>query len=79
MTDPPRTEFLWRQNPNLNKVEKIRFRDGRHMITSKQKLVVGIDGWDDRSNSALPLPLGSQCNLSDRTSRLRNSEKQRSS
>jgi hypothetical protein len=29
MTDLPRTEFLWWQNPSLNEVEKIRFRDNR--------------------------------------------------
>jgi hypothetical protein len=75
---PPRTEFFWRQNPSLNEVEKIRFRDNGHMITSEQKLAVGIDGRDDRSNDALPLPLGSRCNLSGGTSGLRNSEKQRS-
>ena len=57
-TDPPRTEFLWQQNPSLNKVKKIRFRDDRHMITSERKLAVGVDGRDDRSNGALPLPLG---------------------
>jgi hypothetical protein len=72
VTDPPRTEFLWRQNPSLNEVEKIRFRDNGRVITSKWKLVVGFDGRDDRSNDALPLPLGSHCNLSGRTSGLRN-------
>jgi hypothetical protein len=74
--DPPRTKFLWWQNPSLNKVKKIRFRDNEHMITSEQKLDVGIDGWHDRSNDALPLLLGSHWNLSGGTSGLRNSEKQ---
>jgi hypothetical protein len=76
--DPPRTEFFWRLNPSLNKVKKIRFRDDGHMITSEQKLVVGIDRWDGRSNDALSLPLRSHCNLSGGTSGFRNSEKQRS-
>jgi hypothetical protein len=76
--DPPRTEFFWRQNPSLNKVKKIGFRDDRHMVTSEQKLAVRIDGWDHQNNDALSLPLGSHCNLSGRTSRLRNSRKQRS-
>jgi hypothetical protein len=76
--DPSRTEFFWRQNPSLNKVKKIRFRDNGNMITSERKLDVGIDGRDDRSNDALPLLLGSHCNLSGGTSGLRNSEKQRS-
>jgi hypothetical protein len=65
-------------NPNLKKVEKIRFRDDRHMITSERKLDVGVDGRDGRSNNALPLPLGSHCNLLGGTSGLRNLEKQRS-
>jgi hypothetical protein len=56
--DLPRTELFWLQNPSLNEMEKIRFRDNGHMITSERKLAVGIDGRDDRSNDALPLPLG---------------------
>jgi hypothetical protein len=59
-------------------VEKIRFRDNGHMITSERKLAVGIDGRDDRSNEALSIPLGSHCNLLGGTSGLRNLEKQRS-
>jgi hypothetical protein len=60
-------------------MKKIRLRDNRHMITSKWKLAVGIDERDDHSNDAMPLLLGSHCNLSGGMSRLRNSEKQRSS
>jgi hypothetical protein len=78
MIDPPRIEFLGWQNPSLNKVKKIRFRDNRQMVTSKQKLAVGIDGRDDHSSDALPLPLGSHCNLSGGTSGLKNLEEQRS-
>ena len=44
------------------------------MITSKWKLAVGIDGWNDRSNDALSLPLGSHRNLSGGMSGLENSE-----
>jgi hypothetical protein len=77
VADPPRTKFLWWKNPNLLKVEKVRFEDNRLVITSKQKLAVGIDGRDDRSNDALPLPLGSHCNLSGGMSGLRISGKQR--
>jgi hypothetical protein len=75
--DPPRTEFLWWQNPNLNKVEKVRFGDNRHVITSKRKLVVGVDGRDNRSNDVVPLPLGSHCNLLGGVSGLRILGKQR--
>jgi hypothetical protein len=73
--DSPRTDFFWRQNPNLNKVKKVRFGDNRHVVTSKQKLVVRIDGRDDRSNDVLPLPLGSHRNLSGGMSGLRILEK----
>jgi hypothetical protein len=76
--DPPRTKLFRHQNPNLNKVEKVRFGDNRHVVTSKRKLAVGVDGRDDRSNGALPLPLGSHRNLSGETSGLRISGKQRS-
>ena len=48
------------------------------MITSEWKLAVGIDGWNDRSNDALSLSLGSHRNLSGGTRGLKNSEKRRS-
>jgi hypothetical protein len=44
------------------------------VITSKWKLDVGIDGWNDRSNGALSLPLWSHCNLSGGMSGLKNLE-----
>jgi hypothetical protein len=49
------------------------------VITNERKLAVGIDGWNDRSNDALTLPLGSHHNLSGGASGLRNLEKHRSS
>jgi hypothetical protein len=68
--DPPRTELFWKKNPNLNKMEKVRFEDNRHVVTNKWKLAVGVDGRDDYSNGALPLPLGSHRNLLGGTSGL---------
>jgi hypothetical protein len=56
--DPPRAELLRKQNPNLNEMKKVRFRDDRHMVTSEGQLAVGVDGRDDCSSGALPLPLG---------------------
>jgi hypothetical protein len=44
------------------------------VITNERKLVVGIDGWNDRNNDALSLPLGSHDNLSGRASGLENLE-----
>jgi hypothetical protein len=57
MTDPPRAELLWKQNPNLNEMKKIRLINDRHEITSEGKLAIGVDGRDDCSSGALPLPL----------------------
>jgi hypothetical protein len=44
------------------------------VITSEWKLVVGIDGRNDRNGDALFLPLGSHLNLLGGTSGLENSE-----
>jgi hypothetical protein len=57
-TNPPRAELLRKQNPNLNEMKKIGFRNDRHVITSKGKLAVGLDGRDECSSGALPLSLG---------------------
>ena len=72
-TDPPRTELLRKQNPNLNEMKKVGFGDDRHMVTSEWKLAGGVDGRDDCSSGALPLPLGGHRDLFGRTSRLGNS------
>jgi hypothetical protein len=78
VADPPRIELLRKQNPNLNEMKKVGFRDDRHVVTSEWKLAVGVDGRDDCSSGALPLPLGGHCGLSGGTSRLKISGKQRS-
>jgi hypothetical protein len=78
VTDPPRTELFWKQNLNLNKVEKVRFGDNKHVVTSKWKLAIGVNGWDDCSSGALPLSRGSHRNLSGGVSGLRISGKRRS-
>jgi hypothetical protein len=70
VADLPRTELFWKQNSNLHKMENVRFRDNRHVVTSKWKLAIGVDGRGDCSNGALPLPLGSHHNLSGGTSGL---------
>jgi hypothetical protein len=77
--DPPRTELLRKQNPNLNEMKKVGFGDDRHVVTSEWKLAVGVDGRDDCSGGALPLPLGGHRDLSGGMSRLRISGKQRNS
>jgi hypothetical protein len=44
------------------------------VITSEWKLVVGIDGCNDRNGGSLSLPLGSHHNLSGGMNRLKNSK-----
>jgi hypothetical protein len=69
----PRAELLQKQNPNLNEMKKVGFRNDRHVVTSEWKLAIGVDGRDDCSSGALPLPLGGHRNLSGETSGLGNS------
>ena len=45
--DPPGTEFLRRKNSDGNKMEKIKLKNNRHMVTCERQLVVGIDGGND--------------------------------
>jgi hypothetical protein len=76
--DPLRTELLRKENPNLNKMKKVEFRDDRHVVTSEWELTVGVDGRDDCSSGALPLPLGGHRDLSGGTSELEIPGKQES-
>jgi hypothetical protein len=47
------------------------------LVTSERKLAIRVDGRDDCSSGALPLPLGGHRDLSGGTSRLGISGKQR--
>ena len=62
-TDPPRAKLLRRKNSDRDKMEKVRLRNNRHMITCKRQLAVGIDGRNNRSGGILTLPLGRHHNL----------------
>jgi hypothetical protein len=66
--DPPRTKLFWKQNRNLNNMEKVGFRDDKNVVTSEWKLAVGVDGRDDCSSGALPLPLRSHHDFLGKTS-----------
>jgi hypothetical protein len=57
-TNPPRTKLLGRKNSDIDKVEKIRLRNNRHMITCERQLAVGIDRRNDRSSKILDFRLG---------------------
>jgi hypothetical protein len=61
--DPPRTEFLWRKNSDGYEMEKVGFRDNRHVVTCERQLTVGIDRRNDRDGRTLGFPLGRHLNL----------------
>jgi hypothetical protein len=44
----PRTELHRRKNSDGHKMEKIRLRNNRHIVTCERQLTIGIDG---RNNS----------------------------
>jgi hypothetical protein len=44
VANPPRTELLWRKNPDGHEVEKVGFRNNRHVVTCKGQLAVGSIG-----------------------------------
>jgi hypothetical protein len=77
-TNPPRVELFWKKNPNFNEMKEVRFTNDRHMVTSEWKLTVGVDGRDDCSSGALPLPLWRHRDLSGGASRVEISGKQMS-
>jgi hypothetical protein len=62
-TNPPRTKLLGRKNPDIDKVDKIRLGNNRHMITCERQLAVGIDRRNDHSGRILVLPLRCHRNL----------------
>jgi hypothetical protein len=64
-TNPPRTKFFWRKNSNINKVEEIRLRNNRDMVSCERQLAIGVDRRDDHSRRILVLPLGRHRNLID--------------
>jgi hypothetical protein len=41
--DPPRIELLRGKNSDRNEMNKVGFRDNRHMVTCERQLTVGID------------------------------------
>jgi hypothetical protein len=70
-TNPPITKLFRRKNSNIDKVEEIRFRNNRHMVTCERQLAVGVDGRNDHRSRIWVLPLGRHHNL---VSRLKGSE-----
>jgi hypothetical protein len=75
--DPPRTEFLRRKNSDGYEMEKVGFRDNRHVVTCKRQLTVGIDRRNDCDGRTLGFPLGRHLNLAGERSRGSIAKKQR--
>jgi hypothetical protein len=61
--NPPRAKLLRRKNSDIDKVEKIRLRNNRHMITCERQLAVEINRRNDHSSRTLVLSLGCHHNL----------------
>ena len=60
--DLPRTEFLRGKNSDGYKMEKVGFRNNRHVVTCERQLTVGIDGGNDCGRRTLGFPLGRHLN-----------------
>jgi hypothetical protein len=78
-TDPPGTEFFWRKNSDGHEMEKVRFRNNRHMVTCERQLTVGIDGGNDCNGRTRSFLLGRHLNLAGERSGSRIARKQRGS
>jgi hypothetical protein len=66
--DPPRTELLRRKNSDGYEMEKVRFRDDKHVVTYERQLTVGIDRRNDCDRRTLGFPLGRHLNLASERS-----------
>jgi hypothetical protein len=62
--DLPRIELLRRKNSDGYEMEKVGFRDDRHVVTCERQLTVGIDRRNDCGRRTLGFPLGRHLNLS---------------
>jgi hypothetical protein len=67
--DPPRTEFLRGKNFDGYKMEKVGFRNNRHVVTCERQLTVGINRRNDCDGQTLGFPLGCHLNLAGERSR----------
>jgi hypothetical protein len=77
--DPPGTEFFRRKNSDGHKMEKVRLRNNRHMVTCERQLTVGVDGGNDSSGRTRSFPLRRHLNLAGEESRSRIANRQRGS
>jgi hypothetical protein len=49
-------------------MEKVRFRDNRHVVKYKRQLTIGIDGGNDCGRRTLGFPLGRHLNRAGKQS-----------
>jgi hypothetical protein len=77
--DPPGTEFLRRKNSDGNKMEEVRLRNNRHMVTCERQLTIGVDGGNDISRRTRSFPLRRHLNLGGEQSGSRIANRQRGS
>jgi hypothetical protein len=77
--DPPGTEFFRRKNSDGHKMEKVRLRNNRHMVTCERQLTVGIDGGNDSSGQTQSFPLRRHLNFAGEQSGSRIANRQRGS
>jgi hypothetical protein len=58
-------------------MEKVGFRDNRHMVTYERQLTVGVDGRNDYDRRTRSFPLGRHLNLADERNGSSIAEKQK--
>jgi hypothetical protein len=63
MADPRGTELLRRKNSDGYEMEKVGFRDNRHVVTCEGQMTVGIDRRDVCGRRTLGFPFGRHLNL----------------
>jgi hypothetical protein len=62
-TDPPETELFRGKNSDGYEMEKVGFRNNRHVVTYERQLTVGIDRRNDYDGRTLGFLLGRHLNL----------------
>jgi hypothetical protein len=79
VVNPPRTELLRRKDPDGHKMEKVRLRNNRDMVTCERQLAVGVDRGNHSSGRTRGLSLGRHLNSTGEQSGSRIAKGQRRS
>jgi hypothetical protein len=75
VANPPRTKLPREKDPDGHKVEKVRLRDNRHMVTCERQLAVGVDWRNHHGGRTRGLPLGRHLNSTSEQSGRRIAER----